>query len=115
MQTHFMGLIFTDHAIQRLYQRKIAQSDAWHAFKHATKRVPGATPGSFKFFKDYGKQRIEVVAKQNEKGEWVILSCWSKFVGTGQPLFQEPENFLVFLVKKLIKKLRGKNKKERKP
>lgn len=104
MQTHFMGLIFTDHAIQRLYQRKITQSDAWYTFKHASTRVPGSTPGSFKFFKDYGEQRIEVVAKQNEKGEWVILSCWSKLVGTGQPLFQKPENFLFFLIKKVVGK-----------
>lgn len=104
METHFMGVIFTNHAIQRLCQRKIAQSDAWYTFQHADKRVPGSSPSAFKFFKDYGQQRFEVVAKQNEKGEWVILSCWSKFVGTGKPLFQKPENFFVFLAKKVLKK-----------
>lgn len=100
-----MGTIFTDHAIQRLYERGIAQSDAWYTLRHPDKQLRGSTPGSYKFYKDYGKQRIEVVAKQNEKGEWVILSCWSKFVGTGKPIFPKRENFLWTLTKKAIKKL----------
>lgn len=100
-----MGLIFTNHAIQRLYQRKIAQSDAWYTFQHADKRLPGSSPGAFKFFKNYGKQRIEVIAKQNEKGEWVILSCWSKFVGTGKPIFKESESFFWSLTKRVAGKL----------
>jgi hypothetical protein len=106
METQFLGLIFTNHAIQRLYERGIAQSDAWYTFQHADKKVPGSSPGAYKFYKDYGEQRIEVIAKKNEKGEWVILSCWSKFVGTGKPLFQKPENFFVFSAKKVFRKLR---------
>lgn len=100
-----MGAIFTDHAIQRLYERGITQSDAWYTFRHPDKQLRGSSPGSYKFYKDYRKQQIEVVAKQNEKGEWVILSCWSKFVGTGQPIFPKSENFLWTLTKKAIKKL----------
>lgn len=100
-----MGVVFTDHAIKRLYDRRVAQSDAWYTLRHPDKHLRGKTPGSFKFYKDYGKQRIEVVAKQNEKGEWVILSCWSKLVGSGKPLFPKQENFFWTLTKKALKKL----------
>ncbi|MBM3209232.1 DUF4258 domain-containing protein [Candidatus Shapirobacteria bacterium] len=111
IKTHFMGLIFTNHAIDRLYERGIAQSDAWYTFSHPDGYLPGSTPGSTKYYKNYGQQRIEVVAKQNEKREWVILSCWSKMVGNGRPMFPHRENLFWALVKKLASKLWGEIKK----
>lgn len=105
MQTHFMGVIFTDHAIKRLYERGVAQSDAWYTFRHPDKQLRGSTPSSWKCYKDYGEQRIEVVAKQNERGEWVILSCWSKLMGTGKPIFPQQENLFWTLTKKVLKNL----------
>jgi hypothetical protein len=104
MQTYFMGVIFTDHAIKRLYERGITQSDAWYTFRHPDKQLRGTTSGSYKYYKDYGKQRIEVVVKQNEKGEWVVLSCWSKLMGTGKPIFPQKENFFWSLTKKVLRK-----------
>lgn len=81
METYYQGIIWTKHAISRLYNRGISQSDAWHAFTHADGSVPGKTIGSRNFYKDYGRQRIEIIAKKNDKGEWVILSCWSRYPG----------------------------------
>lgn len=89
MQTYYGNAIFTNHAIQRLQERGITQSDAWYAFQHPDGQMNGNTPGSIKFFKNYDGQRIEVVAKLNEKKEWVILSCWSRVMGTGRAVFPE--------------------------
>ena len=100
-----MNAIFTKHAITRLYNRGISQSDAWYVFKHPDGSFPGKAPGSRKFYKDYGPQRIEVVAKQNEKGEWIILSAWSKVKGTGKPVFPYKESLLEKVIKNLFKKL----------
>lgn len=105
MKTRYLNAIFTKHAINRLYNRGITQSDAWYTFQHPDGSLPGKTPGSKKFFKNYGQQRIEVVAKQNEKGEWIILSCWSKMVGDGKPIFTRKEPILTRVIKKGLNKL----------
>ena len=101
MNNRYGGVIWTNHALARLRERQITQSDAWYSFQHPDGQLPGTAPGSIKYYKDYGSQRIEVVASQNEKKEWIILSCWSKFVGTGKPLFKQ-ENLYWNLLKKII-------------
>lgn len=111
MKTYYGGAIFTNHAIQRLYERGITQSDAWYTFQHPDGQMPGSNPGSIKYYKDYGDQRIEVVATQNERKEWIILSCWSKLTGNGQSVFPRQENILLVLAKLIWKKLRKKSKK----
>jgi hypothetical protein len=104
MKNKYLDVIFTNHAINRLYNRGITQSDAWYTFKHPEGILEGKIPGSKKFYKNYGDQRIEVVAKQNEKGEWVVLSCWSSYVGNGKPLVRK-ENFLEKIINKALNKL----------
>jgi hypothetical protein len=105
MKTRYLNAIFTNHAINRLYNRGITQSDVWYTFQHPDGSLPGKTPGSKKFYKNYGAQRIEVVAKQNEKGEWVILSCWSKLIGNGKSLFPQQKPLLARVIKKGLGKI----------
>lgn len=104
METNFLNLIFTKHAIRRLYDRGIAQSDAWYTFKHPDAILPGKSAGAKIFYKDYGQQRIKVIAKKNDQQEWLILSCWSKKVGNGQPIFKKP-SFLESFINQLMKRL----------
>jgi hypothetical protein len=104
MEEEFRGVIWTKHAIRRLYERRIAQSDAWYTLRRPDKTLKGKKAGSFVFCKDYGKQRIKVVARQNEKKEWVVLSCWSKIIGTGKPIFFQKESLVEKLIKKLLPK-----------
>jgi len=103
MQKYFMGVIFTNHAIKRLYERCIAQSDAWYTLRRPDGSVKGKALGSYKFYKTYGPQRIEIVATQNRNKEWVVLSCWSKIIGTGKPIFTRRENPFWTLIKKVLK------------
>ena len=115
MKTRYLNTIFTNHAINRLYNRGITQSDAWYTFQHPDGSLPGKIPGSSKFYKDYGQQRIEIIAKKNEKGEWVILSCWSRLVGNGRSLFSQEEPLLARIIKKGLEKIDRFVRKKKKP
>ena len=98
-----MGLIFTKHAINRLYNRGISQEKAYETFANPDGQITGKTPGSVKFYKNYGKQRIEVIAKKNNKNEWIVFSCWARFKEKIPSQYQEP--ILQKLIGKLIKKI----------
>ena len=102
MNNRYGGIIWTNHALQRLYERGITQSDAWYTFQHPEGQLKGNTPGSYRYYRDYGDQRIEVVAIQNERKQWIIMSCWSKLMGTGKPIFKKQENVFVYIIKKLF-------------
>lgn len=76
MDNHFGGVIWTNHALERLRERGIKQGDAWATFNRPGESRKGNS-GNWVYYRTYGNERIEVVAKKNEKGEWLILSVWS--------------------------------------
>ncbi len=78
MDNHFGGVIWTNHALQRLRERGIKQGDAWATWRNPAQSRKGSVPGSWVYYRNYGSEQIEVVAKQNEKREWLILSVWSR-------------------------------------
>lgn len=80
MDRNFGGVIWTNHAIDRLRERGIKQGDAWATWRNPDQSRYAATQGAWVYYKTYGNQKIEVVAKQNERKEWVVLSVWSKTV-----------------------------------
>src|SRR3989344_5960746 len=73
---HYGGAIWTNHALQRLGQRGLTQELAWKAFNSPHHSLPGKNPGTIEFQKRFNKSLITIIAKQNEKKEWIILSCW---------------------------------------
>ena len=103
MKTNYLGLIFTNHAINRLYNRGISQERAYEVFSCPDGKMTGKIPGSVKFYKNFGEQRIEVVAKKNEKGEWVVFSCWSKF--KEKQVYKYPEPLLQKIIGVLVRKI----------
>ncbi len=104
MDRFFGNVIWTDHAIKRLKERGISQSDAWATWRSPQKSKHASVKGAWVFYRTYGNNRIEVVAKRNEKKEWVILSVWSK------DIYQKPksESFLSFLIRKVFVKKKRK-------
>ena len=102
MKNRYLGVIFTKHVINRLYNRGISQSDAWQTFQHPDSSLPGKRPGSRKFYKNFSGKKIEIVAKKNEKGEWVILTGWIRRPGQRQPSVASKEPFLQRVVGKLV-------------
>jgi hypothetical protein len=75
---NYKGVIWTNHALQRLSQRGISQGDAWATFSRPDQSRYAKTKSAWVYYKTYGEKRIEVVAKKNERGQWIILSVWSK-------------------------------------
>lgn len=82
MDNHFGGVIWTNHALERLRQRGIKQGDAWATWRNPEQSRKGTVSGSWVYYRNYSGTQIEVVAKQNEKKEWLILSVWSRPVSS---------------------------------
>lgn len=89
MKRDFGGVIWTNHALERLQERGIAQGDAWATFNRPDQSRKGSNKaGSWVYYKTYNVplkdfpdsvgQKIEVVAKKNEEGKWIILSVWAR-------------------------------------
>ncbi len=78
MDNRYGGVIWTNHALERLGERGVKQTDAWATWKNPDNSRYAASQGGWVYTRHFGDETIEVVAKQNEKKEWVILSVWSK-------------------------------------
>jgi len=100
MDNHFGGVIWTNHALARLKERNINQGDAWATWRNPDQSSFAKTKGSWVYHKTFSNQRIEVVAKQNERKEWLILSVWSKPVFGKQ---SKSESVLAGFLKKLLR------------
>ena len=86
MDNHFGGVIWTNHALDRLRERGIKQGDAWATWRHPEASKKGKS-GNWIYYRNWNGNQIEVVAKQNEKKEWIILSVWSYPVAAAKKPF----------------------------
>ena len=78
MNSSYKNLIWTDHALSRMRERGVKQSDAYITWKNPQKSRYAKTKLAWVYYKTINNKKIEVVAKKNTRGEWVILSVWSK-------------------------------------
>ena len=99
MDNHYKGVIWTNHALERLRERGIKQGDAWATWRNPQNSKKGTVAGSWVYYRNYGSLEIEVVAKKNERGEWIILSVWSRSV-TEKP---KKTSLLSLILKKIFK------------
>jgi len=104
MDKNLGGVIWTNHALARLRERRIKQGDAWATFRRPDKSRYAAAKGAWVYYKTYGNQKIEVVAKQNERKKWIILSVWSHSV------YGSPKKKLEPLGKLIFRRILGKRK-----
>lgn len=63
--------------MDRMRERGIKQGDAWATWNRPEQSKKGAS-GNWVYYRNWGGTQIEVVAKQNEKRQWIVLSVWSK-------------------------------------
>mgnify|MGYP001591433411 CR=1 FL=1 len=69
----YFNLIFTNHALQRIGERGLTKALAWETFNHpdeSKKTKNGAT----QFIKHFDGFKTGLIAKQNDKNEWVVIS-----------------------------------------
>lgn len=111
MDRHFGGVVWTDHALQRLKERGIKQGDAWATWRNPDQSRRGSNKQSWVFYKKYGNEKIEVVANKNEKGETVILSVWSRPVYQSTPYKRNKVSFWDTLLENTLNTLFGWAKK----
>lgn len=108
MDNHFGGVIWTNHALARLQERGISQGDAWATFSHPQQSRFAKAKNAWVYYRNYNGNQIEVVANQNEKKEWIIISVWSKQIFPGKPKQSANPKFLENLVEKIMQKIFGK-------
>ena len=101
MDKNYGGVIWTNHALSRLRERGISQGDAWATFNRPDFSRYAKSQNAYVYYKIYNDEKIEVVAKKNEKGQWLILSVWSKHTGKDQN-FLKKENFMTNLITKFL-------------
>lgn len=80
MKQIYNGVIFTNHALDRLGERNIKQGDAWATLNNPGSSRRAQRKGSWVFYRTYGNRMVEVVASKNDKGQWVVLSVWDKMI-----------------------------------
>ncbi len=84
--------IWTTHAKQRLADRKIPTDFVMQALAHPDRKQP-AKDGSIAFEKRINHQTVAAIIKQNEAGEYIILSCWIDPPNPGTKDFKSKERY----------------------
>lgn len=90
---HFAGAIWTNHALDRLVERKLSQEMAGEAFANPDKMTHGKQAGTTEFYKRFGNSHVTVIGKPNEKKEWIILSAWIDPPLPGTKDYKQKENY----------------------
>jgi len=103
MDNKYGGIIWTNHAIERLRQRNIQQGDAWATWSRPDRSKYDPSKGVWVYNRVWDNVSIEIVAKQNERKEWLILSVWSSPVYKNSKS-TKPQSFWSFILNKIFKK-----------
>lgn len=77
LSQHYGNTIWTNHALERLAERRMPQSIAYQAFSNPDKSERGKKADTWEYTKTIRGHLITIIAKQNESSEWIILSCWA--------------------------------------
>jgi hypothetical protein len=102
MDRNYGGVIWTNHALARMKERGIQQGDAWATWRRPDQSRYAKSRGAWIYYRTYGNQKIEIVAKQNEKKEWIILSVWSRPI-RHKKAFSEKKGFSIGdFIKKIL-------------
>ena len=70
------GIIWTNHALERLRQRGLPQDLAWQAYRYPDEVRKDAEKSSTTYLKSHGNHLITVIIKENERREHIVVSTW---------------------------------------
>lgn len=77
MDKNYKNLVFTNHALERLKLRSIAQSDIKQVLSNSDKKLSSDKSGQIKFIRTLSNRTIHVVAKRlPDQNKWLIVSVW---------------------------------------
>lgn len=105
MERNYGGLIWTNHALQRLKERGIKQGDAWATWNRPeqSRKGSGSHFGAWVYYRTWGDTKIEVVAKQDVYKRWIIISVWSDKVNQNRTRTVEGRTSLLTRIINLFK------------
>lgn len=92
-QREYGGIIWTNHALERLIQRGLAQKDALDAFRNPDTTLVGKNPGSVEHIKHFSQSKVTIIAKQNEQNQWLVISAWIDPPLPGSPDWYKKEEY----------------------
>ncbi len=84
-------LIFTNHALDRLAERRMSRDMVITTFSKPDETKRGKKDGTTEFIKHFDKSLVTLIATQNEHKEWIALSCWIDPPHPGTKDYQERE------------------------
>lgn len=67
---------WTNTAKSRLNQHNLTEAMVLSTFNNPDRNVAGKIPGSSFLQKRFESSTVSVITKKNERGEWLIISCW---------------------------------------
>jgi len=70
------GIVWTNHALERIDQRGLSQSLAYQAYRYPDSSYPGKKSGTTEYLKRIQNSTITVITTQSDKNETLVLSCW---------------------------------------
>lgn len=103
-EREYGGVIWTNHAIDRLRQRKVHQSDAMAVMRKPEKTFPGKKDNTVKFIRTINDRRIHLVAALDEHKKWVVLTA---FVRGEEDQYGFPERYVYMFVDWVAGKIAG--------
>lgn len=74
----YKGVILTDHALERMRQRRVTEEMVLSTLSRPDRSRYADAKEKFIYNKSFGREMVEVVAGQNERKEWVVVSVWSR-------------------------------------
>lgn len=74
----YKGVILTDHALERMWQRRVTEEMVLSTLSRPDRSRYADAKEKFIYNKSFGREMVEVVASQNERKEWVVVSVWSR-------------------------------------
>jgi hypothetical protein len=72
----FGGLIWTDHAIERLIDRKLPQHIAAQVFTSPDKIVTGKEQNTKEYQKRIGAFFVTLIVTPNDRNQKIVISAW---------------------------------------
>jgi hypothetical protein len=69
-------LIWTNHALERLHDRRISKNDAEATYRSPSHVQSGKQTGTTEFIRRFDGYTITIIGKKNDHNEWVAVSLW---------------------------------------
>lgn len=71
----YFNLVLTKHAEEMIRERGLTKDIAWETFNHPDESKK-ARNGGTQFIKYFDGFKTGLIAKQNIKNEWIVVSFW---------------------------------------